>query len=100
MEEVTGSNPVKPTKFMYTVYVLKSRKNNKRYVGYTTKTIEQRLTWHRWGLTAWTKQNGPFDLLCKEEYCNKQDALRREVYLKSGCGRKLLDEKFEKYRSK
>ena len=76
---------------MFIVYVLRSQKNEKRYVGFTSKSLTQRLDWHRWGLTAWTKQNGPFDLLYSEEYGDKQSALRRESYLKTGQGRRTLD---------
>ena len=76
---------------MFIVYVLESQKNGKRYVGMTSKSISERLDWHRWGLTSWTKQNGPFNLLHTEELQTKSDALRREQYLKTGQGRRTLD---------
>ena len=76
---------------MYTVYVLKSIKNTKRYIGFTTKPISKRLDWHRWGLTAWTKHNGPFELMHYEEFQDKAKAIRRERFLKTGNGRKTLD---------
>ncbi len=68
MEKVTGSSPVIPTIYMYTVYVLRSEKNGKRYVGFTSVDIEKRLNWHKWGLTPWTRQNGPFELIYTETY--------------------------------
>ena len=34
---------------MFTVYVLKSLKNQKRYVGFTAQPLSKRLNWHRWG---------------------------------------------------
>ena len=73
------------------MYVLKSRKNGKRYVGMTSKSISKRLDWHRWGLTSWTKQNGPFDLLYTEEFQTKPNAFRREQYLKTGQGRRTIE---------
>ena len=76
---------------MYTVYVLKSTKNSKRYVGMTSKELTLRLDWHRWGLTSWTKQNGPFDLIHVEEFSSREEATRREKYLKTGQGRRTLD---------
>ena len=76
---------------MFIVYVLKSIKNGKKYVGFPSKELTQRLDWHRWGLTSWTKQNGPFDLLHSEEFQDKHSALRRESYLKTGQGRRTLD---------
>ena len=91
MEKVTGSSPVLPTMFMHTVYVLKSLKNGKRYVGYTSKDLKDRLAWHRWGLTDWSKENGPFKLLHYEEFEDKVRALKREQYLKTGQGRRTMD---------
>ncbi len=76
---------------MYIVYVLKSLKNNKRYIGFTSKKITQRLDWHRWGLTSWTRQNGPFELVYTEHVQGKQSALRREKFFKTGNGRKTLE---------
>ena len=76
---------------MITVYVLKSLKNNKRYVGIPEKGIEERLRQHRSGSSVWTKQNGPFKLIYHETYLDKRSALRREQFLKSGQGRRFLD---------
>ena len=75
----------------FAVYVLKSLKNGKCYVGSTSKELTKRLDWHRWGLTAWTRQNGPFELLYSEERDTKQEALRREKYFKTGQGRRTLE---------
>lgn len=74
------------------VYVLKSQKNGKRYVGYTSKSIDERLRQHRSGSTKWTKHNGPFDLVYQEEVVDVTAARKREIFLKSGQGRKFLDE--------
>ena len=76
---------------MYTVYVLRSSKNQKRYVGFTSKNLSQRLDWHRWGLTSWTRQNGPFDLVYSEKFEDKDKAQHRERFFKTGNGRKTLD---------
>ena len=75
----------------YTVYVLKSLKNGKRYVGCTSKNLKERLDWHRWKMTSWTKQNSPFELIYSEERETKAEALRREKYLKTGQGRRTLE---------
>ena len=76
---------------MHTVYVLKSTKNGKQYIGYTSKDLKQRLDWHRWGLTPWSKQNGPFELLHSEEFEDKVKAFSREKYFKSGQGRRTIE---------
>ena len=77
---------------MFTVYVLKSKKNGKRYVGYTSKEAEVRLHEHNTGSNKFTRQNKPFYLLYTEAYINKTEAIRREKFLKSGQGRKFLDQ--------
>ena len=74
------------------VYVLKSLKNGKRYIGFTTKSLNERMHQHKSGSTKWTKHNGPFELVYQEEYVDEAEARKRERFLKSGQGRKLLDE--------
>jgi len=77
---------------MNSVYVLKSLKNSKRYVGQTSKDVQQRLKEHNRNCNKWTKENGPLKLIYAEEFISKSDAMRRERFLKSGQGRKWLDE--------
>jgi len=77
---------------MFTVYILRSFKNNKRYIGQTSKDALKRLSEHNKGYNRWTKQNGPFKLVYCEEYETRTDARKRENFLKSGQGRKWLDE--------
>ena len=73
------------------VYVLRSKKNGKRYVGCTSKTVEERFKEHNSGNTRWTRQNGPFDLVYSEILPDLREARRRERFFKSGQGRKFLD---------
>ena len=75
----------------FIVYVLKSLRNKKRYVGYSSKDAEERLREHNSGSNSFTRQNGPFALAYIEQYDNKTEAIKREKFLKSGQGRKLLD---------
>ena len=77
--------------FMFSIYVLKSFKNGKRYVGYTGKSVQERLMEHNSGKSAFTGQNKPFMLIYSEEYQTKTEAMKREKFLKSGQGRKFLD---------
>jgi len=76
---------------VFTVYVLRSDKNNKRYVGFTSKSADERLHEHLTGTNQWTRQNGPFRLIHTELYQDKHSAIKRERFLKSGQGRKWLD---------
>jgi putative endonuclease len=80
---------------MFYIYILKSIRNSKRYTGYTSKQPEDRLREHNSGSNVFTRQNGPFVLLYTEEFSTKTEAIRREKFLKSGQGRKFLDEKLK-----
>lgn len=74
---------------MYYVYVLKSQKDGKRYVGQTSD-LERRLIQHNSGESRYTKNRGPWVLLYSEEYTTRSEAMIRESYLKSGVGRDFL----------
>lgn len=74
---------------MFFVYILKSLKNGKSYVGMTGKLPQTRLEEHNIHSNAWTTQNGPFKLVYYESYYCKTDALHRESFFKSGVGKKL-----------
>ena len=78
---------------MHSVYVLRSLRNGKRYVGFTYKDPALRTSEHNKGSNAWSKQNRPFELIYTEEYAEKRAARQRELFLKSTAGRRWLDEK-------
>ncbi len=75
---------------MYFVYILKSLVDQKTYVGRTGKNPFTRLKEHNIGSNSWTKLHRPFELIYFESYVCKEDAIRREKYLKSGIGNKLV----------
>jgi putative endonuclease len=77
---------------VFTVYVLKSCKNSKLYVGFTSRSAEVRLAEHNKGKNLWSRYNRPFDIVHLEVYENKKEAQVREHYLKSGTGRRYLKE--------
>ena len=76
---------------MFTVYVLKSSRNGKRYIGCTGKDVVLRLKEHNGGTNKFTRANRPFRIIHTEMFSDKTDALKREKFLKSGQGRKFLD---------
>jgi len=76
----------------YSIYVLRSLKNNKRYIGYTGKSVDERLHEHLSGTNQWTRQNGSFVLIHTESFNEQKLAIQREKFLKSGQGRRWLDE--------
>ena len=75
---------------MHIVYVLKSLKDNKLYVGSTRRDINDRLRDHNAGRVRSTKARRPFELLYKEKFDNYKDARLREHLLKRGSIRKFL----------
>lgn len=74
----------------YTVYVLKSRKDYKRYIG-TTQNLGRRVLEHNRGKVTSTAKRKPFEILYIEKYPTKLEAERREKYFKTGAGREWLD---------
>jgi len=81
--------------FYYT-YVLKSEKDGKLYTGYT-KNLKQRFDEHNKGLVDSTKDRRPFTIVYYEACLNKQDALRREKYLKSFYGKMFIHNRIKSY---
>ncbi|MCM8829723.1 MAG: GIY-YIG nuclease family protein [Candidatus Omnitrophica bacterium] len=67
---------------MYYVYVIKSIKSSKIYVGFTNKTPEERLKEHNSGTTIWTRKERPFTMIYWEEYTSKDFEKKREIFEK------------------
>ena len=80
----------------YYVYVLQSLKNNDLYVG-CTNDLRKRLQEHNRGLNFSTKPYKPWHIIHYEAYRNKQDAERRENYLKTSQGARLLKRMLKEY---
>lgn len=74
---------------MYYVYVLRSIKDKKLYKG-STKNICKRLSDHNAGRVNATKHRRPLKLIYSETFANKEEALKREKYLKTFKGGKEL----------
>jgi putative endonuclease len=76
----------------YYTYVLVSEKNGHFYIGLTS-SLDRRVYQHNIGKVRSTKGRRPFKLFYYEEYQNKTDARKREIFLKSGQGRLFLKRK-------
>jgi putative endonuclease len=77
---------------MVTVYVLRGE-SGRRYVGITNDLV-RRLTEHRSTDTSVHRLLGEFDVIHTELFPDHTQARSREKFLKSGQGRKWLDEHF------
>ena len=75
---------------MFTVYVLKSDRDGHRYVGFTSN-LKRRLSEHNLGRVKSTKNRKPFQLIYKDEFESKAEAMSRENFFKSGKGREFLN---------
>jgi len=66
---------------MYYVYLIKSKKDNKLYIG-LTNDLRKRFSEHNQGLNQSTKYRRPFELIYYEAYKSSKDARIREIRLK------------------
>ena len=84
---------------MFYVYVLHSEFDQGLYIGFSAD-LRRRLAEHRQGLAFATSFRGPWRLIYYEAYLEKDDALGRERYLKSGGGRRFLKSQLRHYLEK
>ena len=80
-----------PVSMIFQVYVLKSLAGSIRYTG-SGENAEERLRRHNKGDYRFTKGHRPWKLIYKEDYGTRSEAVQRERCLKTGGGRKWLDE--------
>lgn len=74
---------------MYYVYLLRSADGKSTYVGFTSKDPIERLKEHNFGSNEFTKHRGPWKLVYYETfYCDKCGR-SRELFFKSGIGKKV-----------
>lgn len=74
---------------MFSVYILRSVKDGSLYVGYTTN-LTQRIATHNKGSVTSTQSKRPWECIFTESYISKNDALRREKYLKTTQGKNAV----------
>ena len=80
----------------YYVYTIESMENGNLYIGYTTD-LKRRLKEHNLGLNFSTKPYRPWRVVYYEACLNEQDAKRREKYLKTNHGARLLKRRLKEY---
>ena len=71
------------------VYVLRSINFERNYIGFSGN-VSKRLRQHNSGKTKSTKPYLPWKILFSEEFSSKEEALKREKFLKSGKGRDYI----------
>jgi putative endonuclease len=80
----------------YYIYVLQSLKNRSLYIGYT-EDLRKRIKQHNDGDSEYTKKYMPWELIHYAAYLNEKDAKRREDYLKTNQGSRLLKRMLKEY---
>ena len=91
----TSSNPVRVGP-KYFVYLLRSRKDGHWYTGYT-EDLQKRLRQYAQGESMYTNSRGPYDLIYYEACIDKIDAQVREIYLKTGMGKRYLKNPLKRF---
>jgi len=81
---------------MFYVYVLESKKSDQLYVGYTHDLLK-RVKEHNQGVNFSTKPGRPWKCIYYEACINEDDAKRREKYLKTTQGNRLLKARLKEY---
>ena len=80
---------------MFHVYVIVSETTHRRYIG-QTQDLQRRFAEHNdptHNPVKFTSRNrGPWVLVHTESFATRSEAMRRERWLKSGVGRRWLDE--------
>ena len=80
---------------MFHVYILQSLKDLRTYTGYT-EDVNKRLIEHNTGKVKATRNRRPFRVLFVEDLATLQEAKKKELYWKSGSGRRKLKIYFRK----
>jgi putative endonuclease len=74
---------------MFYAYVLKSLTHDFFYKGHC-ENPEERLAQHNAGMTKSIQPYIPFELIYKEAFATREDAITREKYFKTSAGRRFL----------
>ena len=84
----------KPNAGEYCIYVLKCA-DNSFYKG-QTNNFPRRIKEHNNQEVSWTSKNLPVELIHWEIFSTREEAVKREKYLKSGRGREWLQKQYDK----
>ncbi|OHA00585.1 MAG: excinuclease ABC subunit C [Candidatus Sungbacteria bacterium RIFCSPHIGHO2_02_FULL_49_12] len=83
---------------MYYVYVLRSLKSSRFYTGYTAD-LRKRFNQHVTAQGGYTRKKGPYELIYYEACGNDEDAKARELFLKTGMGKRYIRNRLKRFLS-
>lgn len=81
---------------MFYTYILQSKKNSQLYVGYTSD-LKRRIREHNQGLNFSTKKYMPWEIIYYEACIEESDTKRREKYLKTTQGNRLIKRRLKDF---
>jgi putative endonuclease len=81
---------------MYYVYILRSEKDKKLYIGFTAN-LRDRIKNHNLGLNSSTKNRRPLKIIYYEAFENEHDAREKEIFYKSGRGHEVIYKMLKDY---
>ncbi|HEV7424460.1 MAG TPA: GIY-YIG nuclease family protein [Candidatus Paceibacterota bacterium] len=81
---------------MFYIYILESTKDKNLYIGYTSD-LKNRIKEHNQGLNFSTKRYGTWKIIYYEACREETDARRREKYLKTTQGNRLIKRRIKDY---
>ncbi len=81
---------------MFYTYIIQSNKDNKWYTGFTGN-LKKRFKDHNNGKVLSTKNRRSFTLIYYEACLDEQDGRAREKYLKSGLGKRYLNNRLKRF---
>ena len=81
---------------MIYIYVLRSTSDGHLYTG-CTSNLRSRFALHNAGKVPSTRDRRPLDLIYYEACLNKEDAFRREKYLKTTYGKRYIRTRCKNY---
>jgi putative endonuclease len=82
---------------IFTVYILYSKKYDKKYVGFTSNLIERFKSHNLLSKKGYSLKFRPWFVLYTEYYDSKTDATSREKWLKTGVGREFIKSNFKNW---
>jgi putative endonuclease len=82
----------------YYIYILKSVTTGDYYTGFTNN-LRKRLWQHNNGKSPYTKGRGPYELIYYEASRNEDDERSRELFLKTGMGKRFVRNRIRRFLS-
>ncbi len=79
---------------MYTVYILYSKKIKNHYTGFTSQSIEEKLSYHNYNNKGFTGNSDDWKVIYTQVHMSNHEAMKIEKQIKKrGAKRYLEDQK-------